>query len=135
MSRITEEEYAGKYVQKKEQERALEVLREELENGGDAKKITGIRDDYYREKVIAGLCPMSALIYYRIALRRDLPDPEVEKVHCLRCGAEIGENCLYCNDCKDIVREERKSLINQIYGGARFGFKGSKKRKIFSSYE
>lgn len=135
MSRITEEEYAGKYVQKKEQERALEVLREELENGGDAKKITGIRDDYYREKVISGLCPMSALIYYRISLKRELPDPEIEKVKCLRCGAEIGENGLYCNNCRDVIREERRSLLNQVYGGARFGFSVNKKPKRFSSYE
>lgn len=131
MSGISEAQYASYYVQSVEKQQALAVLKERIEAGEDVVKITGIRDKYYRDKVISGLCPMSALVYYRVCLERPLPKPH-EKIHCLRCGAVIGENSIYCSICKDEIRVDKKKKAEDS-GVARFNF-GRKTRPHLSDY-
>lgn len=53
-------------VSKSLAERARRVLDERLKNGEDANSILQVDDDYYREKILKGLVPMTDLIYCRI---------------------------------------------------------------------
>ena len=53
-------------VSKSLAERARKVLDERVKNGEDANAILQVDDDYYREKILKGLVPMTDLIYCRI---------------------------------------------------------------------
>ena len=125
MADVSESQYAGYYVQPLEQKKALAILEYDIAIGRDPKIITGISDDYYIDKVISGLCPMSAIVYYRVCLEKPLPKKE-EKIHCLRCGKEIGEYTIYCSNCKHEIRQDRSA---KSIGFGRFHF-GKKTKKF-----
>ena len=101
------------YVQPLERKKAIEVLKERIEAGEIAKDIIKIKDEYYREKVMSGLCPMSALIYTRIMLETPLPEPKEEPRRCIRCGKFVGRYRVYCSECKNDIKRDKITLHEQ----------------------
>lgn len=101
------------YVQPMEKKRALEVLAERIADGESAEDITKIKDKYYREKVVSGLCPMSALIYTRIMLDTPLPEPKEEPRRCIRCGKFVGRYRVYCPECRNDIKRDKTTLHEQ----------------------
>lgn len=109
---ITSLKLSDYYVQPLEKEKALKTLKTRLADGEDPYKITKISDKYYRDKIIAGLCPISALIYSRIMMELPLPRPESEPMHCLRCGAIIKGNGIYCSVCNNKYKSDKKTEVS-----------------------
>lgn len=101
------------YVQPMEKKRALEVLAERIEAGETAEDVTKIKDKYYREKVVSGLCPMSALTYTRIMLDTPLPEPKEEPRRCIRCGKFVGRYQVYCPECRNDIKRDKTTLHEQ----------------------
>lgn len=98
------------YVQSLEKKKALEVLKERIEAGETAEDATKIKDRYYREKVVSGLCPMSALIYTRIMLENPLPKPVADPKRCIRCGAIVGKFQIYCSECRNDIKRDKTTI-------------------------
>lgn len=110
---LTETGLSEYYVQPLEKKKALEMLEERIAEGEIAKDITKIKDKYYREKVMRGLCPMSALIYTRIMLENPLPEPAKEPKRCIRCGKIVSRYQVYCNECRNDIKRDRTTLHEQ----------------------
>ena len=104
---LSESQLSEYYVQPVEKKRALDRL-SELENEGyDIDEILRISSSYYREKVKKGLCPMSALIYYRIMLEKPLDPIRPEPRRCIGCGQIISSFRIYCSECKDRMKVQK----------------------------
>lgn len=113
------------YVQNVEKEKALKVLKERINDDEDPEKILRIKDKYYREKVVSGLAPMSALIYKRIMLEDPLPKPKEEPRTCIRCGKIVGKSQMYCPECRDGIKSAKKNEMVLGNGGRFFSKKPS----------
>lgn len=101
------------YVQPLEKKKALEMLKERIAEGETAEDVTKIKDKYYREKVVSGLCPMSALIYTRIMLENPLPKPASEPKRCIRCGTIVGRYQIYCSECRNDIKRDKTTLYER----------------------
>lgn len=53
-------------VSKPYQEKGYAVLKERIANGEDPKKILGVTDPYYLDKLLSGLCWLTDCLYYRV---------------------------------------------------------------------
>lgn len=59
-------------VSKSLAERARRVLKERIDNGEDPHQILLVNDEYYEEKILKGLVPMTDLIYCRIVYPEEM---------------------------------------------------------------
>lgn len=100
------------YVQPLEKQKALKELNARIISGEEPIQILKIKDDYYRNKVIIGLVPMSAMVYARIMRELPLLKPEVDSMHCIRCGAVCNNNSIYCAACSDKYKPVKKADVS-----------------------
>ena len=95
------------YVQDKERDEALAVLNKLSYR--EKKKLVGITDDYYLDKILKGVIPMSGYIYFKI-----IPDKRYNATYryCIRCGEKLCSlKNIYCKEC-DINRFSRYVVNN-----------------------